>query len=276
VATDPSRRAFLIGGAAVVSVGALGALGAAAGVVPVPRKIRSLTQDTGPDGVIPDAPAGRVSLERVRSAARGRKVGLWTAVPAGYGAGNGLPVCLILHGASATTADYTAFGFARFLTSAVRRGVPPFVLAGADGGVSRWEGNGADDDPQRMLSEEMPAWCDARGFDASRLATYSWSMGSYGALRLAEGNPGLLRKVAALSPAVTPGDACFADVSKLDGNRVGVWCGRSDFFFPAAQKLAELIQPEPAVVAWSKGAHERGYWNRVTPAAFSLVGHGLA
>jgi S-formylglutathione hydrolase FrmB len=183
---------------------------------------------------------------------------------------------LILHGGSATTADYTKFGFANFLTSAVRHGVPPFVLAGADGGLTRWEGDGAGDDPQSMLREELPAWCSARGFDASRLAAYGWSMGGYGSLRLAERNPGLLRMVAALSPAVSPGDSAFADASKLDAGRTGVWCGRSDSFFDAVQELARLIHPHPAVASWSKGAHQRGYWNRVTPAAFSLVGRGLA
>jgi predicted esterase len=274
VASDPSRRAFLIGGAGALSLAALGSVAAVAGVVPVPHQLRQKFQDLGPDGVIPAAPAGRIRLERVRSAARGREVGLWTAVPAGHGAGEGLPVCLILHGASATTANYTEFGFANFLTSAVQHGVPPFVLAGADGGVTSWEGDGATDDPQRMLREEMPAWCKARGFDASRLAAYGWSMGGYGSLRLAERNPGLLRAVSALSPAVAPGDSVFADAAKLDASSTGLWCGQSDPFIHAAQALAR--RTHPAVAAWSKGAHQRGYWNRVTPAAFSLVGHGLS
>jgi Putative esterase len=272
---QPTRRAVLIGGASVVSVAALGGAGAAAGVLPVPRRVRRMMADTGPDGVVPAAPVGKVRLEQVMSRARGRQVGLWTAVPAGHGDGAGLPVCLILHGGSATTADYTRFGFANFLTSAVRHGVPPFVLAGADGGIHRWEDDGTGDDPQRMLREELPGWCTARGFDAARLATYSWSMGSYGALRLAEVNPGFLRRVAALSPAVAPGDAAFADAAELDAGRTGVWCGRSDPFFPAVQKFVRRIHPHPAVAAWSKGAHQRGYWNRVTPAAFSFVGHGL-
>ena len=184
-------------------------------------------------------------------------------------------MCLILHGASATTANYTAFGFASFLTDAVRHGAPPFVLAGADGGLSRWEGNGDSDDPQRMLRDELPAWCAARVFDATRLAAYGWSMGGYGALRLAERNPGLLREVAVLSPAVTPGDPACTDAAQLDGSRTGVWCGHSDPFFDAVQQLVTLIRPHPAV-AWSKGAHQRSYWNSVTPAAFALIGHGLA
>ena len=274
--TGRTRREFLIGGASVLSLAALGGVGAVTGVIPVPRQLRRLTRDLGPDGVIPAAPAGQIRLEQVRSEARGQQVGLWTAVPAGYGAGEGLPVCMILHGSSATTANYTEFGFAKFLTSAVRHGVPPFVLAGADGGRTRWEGDGRSDDPQRMLREEIPAWCTDRGFDGSRLATYGWSMGGYGSLRLAEGNPDLLRAVAVLSPAIAPGDSVFADAALLDGSRTGLWCGNSDPFFDAVQELVRLIRPRPAAASWSKGAHQRVYWNRVTPAAFSLIGHRLA
>jgi alpha-beta hydrolase superfamily lysophospholipase len=263
-------------GAGVVSLAALGGAGATAGVVPVPHSVRRRLVDTNPHGVIPTAEAGQIKLERVRSEARGRRVGFWTAVPAGHGAGEGLPVCMILHGGSATTKDYTKFGFANFLSDAVNHGVPPFVLVGADGGLSRWEGDGAADDPQRMLREEVPAWCTERGYDATRLAAYGWSMGGYGALRLAERTPDLLTRVAALSPAIRPGDASFVDVGKLDGSQTGLWCGKSDPFLSAVQQLAVKIRPRPAVAHWSKGAHQRGYWNTVTPAAFSLIGNGLA
>ena len=173
----------------------------------------------------------------MRSAARGRDVGFWTAVPEGHGAGAGLPVCLILHGATATTAHYTGFGFGKFLTAAVRAGVPPFVLAGADGGRTFWQASGADD-PQRMLRSEIPAWCADRGFDSSRVAAYGWSMGGFGSLYTAERNAGWLHAVAALSPAVGSGDDVFAGVDRLAGARTALWCGLSDPLFPAVQQLA--------------------------------------
>jgi len=246
-------------------------------VLPGRRFVRRLLDDPDPEALIPDAPEGRVRLERVRSAARGREVDLFTAVPHGHGSGAGLPVCLVLHGASATAADFRPFGLPRFLSAAVRAGVPPFVLAGADGGRLRWEPDPAGgDDPQRMLLEEMPRWLAERGFDEQRSAAWGWSMGGYGALRLAEVGDRQLRAVAAFSPAVAPGDPVFAGVDALAGTPVGLWCGLDDGFLPDVRALAEALPEPPEVLSYGEGAHTRVYWNGVTPAAFRFIGAALA
>ena len=153
-------------------------------------------------------------------------------------------MCLVLHGASATTADYERFGFAQFLTAAVQAGAPPFVLAGADGGRTRWAGDGDGDDPQRMLIDELPAWCDDHGFDTSRLAAYGWSMGGYGALLTAIRNPGLLRGVAALSPAVGRNDEVANHADDLDPARTAVWCGTADSLYDAVRDMARASRVE--------------------------------
>jgi Putative esterase len=268
------RRALLVGGLGV-GILALGAAGVASGVVPVPARIRRAFKDTGVDGTIPAVSAGTIALEQRTSAARGQQVGFFTAVPEGYGDGKGLPVCLILHGATATTARYDAFGFGQFLTAAVQAGVPPFVLAGADGGRTFWAGNGSTDDPQRMLHEEVPDWCDERGFDTSRMAAYGWSMGGHGTLLAAERNPGWLLATAALSPAVSPGDEIFTGADALEGDRTGIWCGTADPLYPSVQKLVAVVPGGPAIAAFSPGAHTRGFWNRVTPDALAFVGAAL-
>lgn len=222
---------------------------------------------------IPAAPLGDERVETVRSAARGREVTFYTAVPEGYGDGRGLPVCLVLHGASATAADFPRFGLGRFLTDAVRRGARPFVLAGATGDRLAWQRSG-DDDPQRMVREEIPQWCDRRGFDTSRIVAWGWSMGGYGALLLAEGYPGFLRAVAAFSPAVRAGDAVFTGSAALRGTPVGLWCGTSDRLLDDVRLLADRL-PEPTrVAAFSEGGHTRRYWNGITGDAFAfLAGH---
>ncbi|MFC5941461.1 alpha/beta hydrolase [Micromonospora harpali] len=260
-----SRRGVLVAasGAAVLAVG---------GAVAAWEAIRPRQ---GPAPELPDAPPGDERLLRRESAARGRTVDFWTAVPAGHGDGRGLPVCLVLHGASATPRDYARFGLARFLTDAVRRGAPPFVLAGATGGRLSWRAAGADD-PQRMVREEVPAWCAERGFDAGRVAAWGWSMGGFGSLLLAETFPGWLRAVAAFSPAVRAGDAVFTGAAWLRGTPVGLWCGRQDGLLDEVQALARALPEPPVRAEYADGRHDFTYWGRVVPDAFALLGAALA
>ncbi len=270
-----SRRTVLIAAGGTAAVGVVGAATVATVAPSLPGRVRRALSRPAVSGPVPDVPAGQERLEQVASQARGTTVGFWTAVPAGLGDGHGLPVCLVLHGASATTADYSDFGLGRFLSAAVRAGVPPFVLAGADGGSTGWQVSGSDD-PQRMLTDELPAWCADRGWDSSRLAAYGWSLGGRGSLLLAELRPRMLRAVSALSPAVRSQDVVIDDARLLDGHRVAVWCGESDALLPDVRRLVAAIPAGPAVASYAPGAHTRGYWNTVTPAAFAFVGRALA
>ena len=225
--------------------------------------------------VLPSAPPGEERVERRHSAARGRDVDFYTAVPDGHGDGRGLPVCLVLHGGSKRPADFAEVGLGRFLTDAVRRGGEPFVLAGATGDRLAWQPDGRDD-PQRMVREELPAWCAERGFDAERLAAWGWSMGGYGALLLAETFPGFVRSVAAFSPAVTPGDAVFAGAARLAGTPVGLWCGRDDDLYPDVRALQKALPSEPSAGGYRDGRHNFGYWATEIPDAFDFVAGTLA
>jgi len=252
-----SRRTFLLGlaGGAVAGGGLVLSTRRGDGELP---------------GPVPAAPVGDERVERRRSEARGEEVDFYTAVPAGLGDGKGLPVCLVLHGASATAADFDDFGFGRFLTDAVQRGAKPFVLAGATGGVLRWEPNGGDD-PRAMVRDELPAWCRERGFDTSRIALWGWSMGGYGVLRLAEVHPGFARAVAAFSPAVSRGDAVFQQAEKLKGTPVGLWCGQQDAAFDTVTALEKALPEPKAAGSYATGRHTRRYWNRCTPEAFDFL-----
>jgi len=254
-----SRRSFLVG------IGAGAAAVAAGGVA-----LRSRGGNGEAPGPVPDAPVGDERIERRRSEARGKEVDFYTSVPAGHGDGKGLPVCLVLHGASATAADFDDFGFGRFLTDAVQRGTKPFVLAGATGGVLRWEPSGKDD-PRAMVHDEVPAWCMERGFDISRMALWGWSMGGYGVLRLAEVYPRFARAVAAFSPACSTGDTVFREAGKLKGTPVGLWCGRQDSLFDTVTALEKALPEPKAAGSYAAGRHTRRYWNRCTPAAFDFV-----
>jgi hypothetical protein len=224
----------------------------------------------GPPPVVPSVPAGDERLERRLSAARGRTVDFYTAVPDGYGDGRGLPVCLVLHGGTKRPPDFAALGLGRFLTDAVRRGAAPFVLAGATGDRLAWQPNGPDN-PQRMLHDELPAWCAARGFDTGRLAAWGWSIGGYGALLLAETFTGFVRSVAAFSPAVAPGDAVFGGAARLAGTPIGLWCGRDDSLYANVRALHQALPAEPAAGEYRSGRHNFGYWSTAIPSAFDFI-----
>jgi pimeloyl-ACP methyl ester carboxylesterase len=217
--------------------------------------------------VIPDAPVGDERVERRHSAARGRTVDYYTAVPAGHGDGRGLPVCLVLHGGSKTARDFPSLGLGRFLSNAAK----PFVLAGATGDRLNWEPSGADD-PQRMVHEEIPTWCAERGFDTTRLAVWGWSMGGYGSLLLAQTLPGFVRCVAAFSPAVSPGDTVFTHVNELHETPIGLWCGRDDGLYDNVRALERALPRPPAAGGYTAGRHNFGYWSTVIPAAFDFIG----
>ena len=266
-----TRRAALAGGAG----GAVVVAAAAAGVRPNRRWLKDEYHHWfGPHAHIPSAPEGVVRLEHVYSHARGRTVDLFTAVPHGYGKGTGLPVCLVLHGVSGRPSDYQGFGRGRFLTAVVRAGAPPFVLAGADGGVLYWEPAGSDD-PRRMVIDEMPRWLHARGFDAHRPVAWGWSMGGYGVLRLGEVRPGWLRAVAAFSPDVTHSQSVVTHDAVYRTPPLGVWCGRSDPLYADVRGFVTKLPRRPRVLSYGDGAHTRAYWDSVTLPAFAFLGAAL-
>jgi dienelactone hydrolase len=271
-----SRRAFITTGLATCVAGAAGiGYGMKTGAIPLPSRVERLVADQGPDGVIPSAPPGQESVDQMYSAARGRTVSFYTAVPDGFGDGHGLPVCLIMHGASATADSFAGFGFGRYLTDAVQRGAEPFVLAGATGNANGWEGTSTDH-PMDMVHDEVPRWCAARGCDISRMAIWAWSMGGRGALGLAEKYPGFVRAVAAFSPAISTDGPEMAGVDRLRDTKIGLWCGRSDGLYPAVKEFAQKLPTPPVIAAFGRGAHTRGYWDRVTPAAFQFLATELA
>ncbi len=256
----PTRRGAVVGGVA--------ALGLAGGGAAVWRATRD-----EPVWFVPDAAEGRVRVESVASAAMGGDVDLFTAVPAGYGDGAGLPVVVVLHGASASAAAFRGFGFARFLTAAVEAGAPPFVLAGTDDGPSGWVPDGGSD-PFRMLQEELPGWLDERGFDSGRRVVWAWSRGGYGALRLALEDPGYAAAWALFSPAVSAGDPALADLSALAGEPTGFWCGTDDGFYDDVRAVVERLPDEPEVEVYEDGGHTRVFWNDHTLQAFAwMAGH---
>ena len=215
-----------------------------------------------------------MQLESVSSAAMGRDVDLFTAVPAGHGDGAGLPVVVVLHGASASAAAFRDFGFGHFVTAAVDAGAPPFVLAGTDDGPAGWVRDG-DANPPAFLRDELPELLAKRGFDADRRAVWAWSRGGYGALRLALDSPDYARAWALFSPAVSSDDPALDDLSALDGVPMAFWCGTDDNFYDDVRAVVDRLPDAPEVAVYGDGGHTRVFWNDHTMDAFAWLGSQL-
>lgn len=277
----PSRRVFLLGGLGVVAATGAGVL---TDVLPGGARARDFLGLTGPDGEVPDVPAGPVEEARVRSAARGRDVDLVVMRPAGARAD--LPVCLALHGRGAGAKSFVDMGVPRYLTAAVRAGVPPFAVVAVDGGASYFVSRDGKDDPLRMLVEELPDWLAERELPPPTGA-FGISMGSFGVLRLARDRRDL-RAVAVIGPALFRSWAeaqrrdAFRDERQWAANEplrhtrdiagvpLGVWCGNDDPFVDSARELVDRTDPEVAAIG--PGTHENTYFLRVMPDVIRFVG----
>jgi pimeloyl-ACP methyl ester carboxylesterase len=272
-----SRRGLLAGGALALLAGCSTApSGPPPGppAVPVP---------TGP------APLREpVTVQRMSSAARGTDVDLVLISPEGVPA-SGLPVCLALHGRGARARTFPELGLPAALTAAVRAGVPPFAIAAVDGD-HYWVDVGDEDDPQKMLAEEVPTWVKQRDLRPPS-AVFGISMGGFGALRFARAHPDL--KATAVASAalfvswpdararkVFSGEANWRaeepllHTGELRGADLGVWCGESDPFEGADRRLVKAVSP--AVSSFSPGKHEDEYWRGVLPDVLKFVGQRLA
>lgn len=266
-----SRRALLTTGVAAAATGAVGVGGWAAAPGSVKYRLKEQF-GLNPDPYVPDVPAGRVQVETVESAAMG-EARLFTAVPDGFGDGAGLPVLVVLHGASATVDDFAGFGFGEFATAIAREGFP-MVLAGTDDTPNGWLPDGVED-PWRMFTDELPTWLSERGFDAARRGMWGWSRGGYGALAFAEAHPDWMRALALFSPALHRGDDLVRSLERLGDLPVGLWCGDDDAFADGAADVAERL-PRPAEVeSFTDGGHTRQYWNDQTMPMLRWVGSHL-
>lgn len=202
-------------------------------------------------------------------------------------AGPDLPVCLALHGRGESAGMFVDLGLPDILSSVVNyQGTSPFAVVAVDGGDSYWVASDPEDNPQQMLTEDMPKWLDERGLPTNPFAVLGISMGGYGALNYAS-NPND-PAVAAISPALFlswpeaanrdafTNEQQWRDTDPLQnltafaGVPVGVWCGESDPFVDGTRQLVE--QAKPTVAEIEPGDHDDAYWRKVLPDALKFIG----
>jgi pimeloyl-ACP methyl ester carboxylesterase len=237
-----------------------------------------------------------VTIERVRSAARGRSVDLITVLPDDLHQPD-LPVCLMLHGRLSSAHRTLAGGaMTSFLARATEQGqVPPFAFVAVDGGNTYWHSQPDGDDPMAMLLDEVPRWLAERGLggpDAQPFACAGVSMGGFGALvyarrRRERGQP--LRAVAGISPALFLTWAVMskrraftnaAEWAALDPHRhlnalgnlpVGVWCGTEDHLCIDGTRQF-IREAKPVVASLTHGGHDEAFYRKALPDVIRFVG----
>ena len=204
-----------------------------------------------------------------------------------------LPVCVVLHGLGGDhTTAVTDLAMDRLLAEAVAAGVRPFALATVDGGTTYWHRRPTGEDAGAMVLEElMPVLAD-QGLRTDRLAFHGWSMGGYGALRLAAvvGAP-QVRAVCGLSSALwtdptTASESGFDDAdeylaysvfghqAELDGIAVRLDCGDVDYFHPANRAYVAGFD-RTVVSTFEPGDHDDEYALRTLPAQLRFLGAAL-
>ncbi|WP_238176568.1 alpha/beta hydrolase-fold protein [Kribbella albertanoniae] len=269
------------------------------GLIPGRARVHDVFGLTGPDGVVPDVPAGPVVSGTFESFGRRTTVGYSILYPDGYQASDALPVALVLHGRGGDhTSAVRDLGIDRYLTAAVQAGSPPFALATVDGGPDTyWHRRVTDEDPGFMIDQEFLPLLANRGLDTARYGVFGWSMGGYGALLYTalhawqrRVRPGMRAvAVAALSPAVWrryedvapgafdsredfEGGQLFGRQVSLQDVAVRIDCGRDDPFAKAAARLRTELG---AAGGQQAGAHTHGYWRRMLPAQLAFLGGRL-
>jgi S-formylglutathione hydrolase FrmB len=286
-----TRRGLILGVGGGVASAAAG-LAVDEGWLPGRAHLRRALGQTGPTGHIPDVSPGRVVSGSFVSAHRlGASTG-WSVIYPGPRV-EPLPVLVALHGLGGTHSTWiTELGIDRFLVAAVRAGVPPFAIATVDGGTTYWHPRPDGEDAGAMVTDEFLPVLERQGLDPARVGFHGYSMGGYGALRLAAvvGTP-KVRVVSVLSAALwQPGGGfsssgfasrteydrftVFGRQSDLDGIPLRLDCGTDDPFCPADRAYVAGFA-RPVTSTFTEGGHDPAYWTRMMPAQLELVGRAL-
>ncbi|WP_348787329.1 alpha/beta fold hydrolase [Leifsonia sp. NPDC080035] len=293
-----SRRTLIVSGAAaaVVAVGVGVPAASLAGVLPGRSTLYRLLGLDGPAGTVPHVESGPLVQGRFRSGARlGADCGWTIAYPPGSGPGDRLPVAVVLHGYSnthSTAFGAHAHGLEAFLAQYVADGGQPYAIASVDGGNTYWHPRHSGEDASAMVVDEFLPLLGRHGLDTERIGLLGWSMGGYGALRLAGVlGPSRVAAVAAASPALwhafpqTPhgsfDDAAdfarntvFGRQDALEGVAVRVDCGTGDGFCANDEDYVAGFASRPAG-GFTAGGHNNAYWLRMNPAHVAFVGRAL-
>jgi S-formylglutathione hydrolase FrmB len=240
---------------------------------------------------------GRTESGHFYSKARRQSVGYTIGYPPGYHAGDTLPLIVMLHGFGQTHATaLVGMTPAQAVAITVNDTVlVPMALVTVDGGDGYWNPHPGDN-PMAMVVDELIPICQRMGLGVSpeKIGLMGISMGGYGALAIAERNPGLASAVAAISPAVWTTyeqaravySGAFASVSAFDKGdvirhagaladvAVRVASGDDDPFHPGVAELVGVL-PRSSIDVFSNGCHTNSFFLEQEPPSLTFLSRHL-
>ena len=244
------------------------------------------------------ATLGTTTSGQFFSKARRQSVGYSIGYPPGHTTNDSLSLIVMLHGYGGThrnaLVDMTpAQAVALHFNGATPT---PTAIVTVDGGNGYWNPH-PHDDPMAMVVDELIPRCQRLGLGRApqSISLMGISMGGYGALAIAERNPGLAAGVAAISPAVwtsyeqaraanagayasaaafDAGDV-IAHAAKLKGLAVRIASGTDDPFHPGVETLASVL-PDSSTVVFSSGCHTDSFFYAQEPPSLQFLSTAMA
>jgi S-formylglutathione hydrolase FrmB len=233
------------------------------------------------------------------STATGRTHNWVLTYPSGHATTEHLPVAIVMHGTGGRASSMIGLGYPDRLQTLISAGKSqPYVLASIDADNGYYQRMGSRD-YGKLVATEFLGFLAGRGLDTSRLALTGWSMGGWGALRLAERE--LHGKVKVIAAVSTPAYSSWkrvpsyerTDMTKGQFNannfyhhptllakpRIFLLCGKSDGFYPGNKAFAKVLDKAKGVRApktsFTKGSHSASYWTSVASRQLQYVGKYL-
>ncbi len=253
-----------------------------------------LPVETSPGDIPSDPPV--VTGEFVSAKMAGRTTRWAVARPRGVT--GELPVVLVAHALNTNEKSLfrPSMNMQSVLQQYVDAGNPPFALAAVDVGRNYFHlrTDGADG-AAMMIDEFLPMLDQSPELDLriDRIGLYGWSMGGYGALRIAAIlGPERVASIAVSSPAMWADPTMFpprafdsfADyqANSLFGQQhvfakipLMISIGTSDQFYTYTRQWAADLHP-PAAFATTPGGHTTKFWRSVMADQVEFLGRELA
>jgi S-formylglutathione hydrolase FrmB len=220
------------------------------------------------------------------SAARGGKSTKWIiARPPGQT--GPLRTVIALHGLDSDAAGVMSLGVEDALAKLPATGKPSIAVVSVDGGNGYWRPRADGEDSGAMVLGELIPMLAGKGLDTSQVAFMGWSMGGYGAMRLAS-RWGAARTFAicAISPALyltywgAPRDAfdslddfrknSTVNAAELTSIPLRVDCGTGDGFYIATREFVNRLPRQPAG-GFEPGGHDADYWRAQLPGELAWL-----